>query len=238
MPGVATKPKGLKVKTIDDAVSAFLTYLKSEPSLPASAAKNAETVLNMLRHHLNTSDDDRPDEEFCSQSAPAKMIEHLDRFLRYCVMRELVLTFDQREFVFFVTYDFCEWLHKNKLLTDSSFVKFQLLREQHLDMWQRACTAAHEIAFSLPQRKTRAKNDQTIDFGRHDISQIVGDQIWLEIWSLPLLPVDDHVGPITLPKGIAESLQVGWMITCELAKTKSGWRIVEVGNIYPSLPFK
>jgi hypothetical protein len=47
-----------------------------------------------------------------------------------------------------------------------------------------------------------------------------------------------EVGPIALPKKLAASLQVGWMITCELVKSNTGWRIIDVGNIYPSLPFK
>lgn len=235
---LVTKPKGSKIRTIDQAMSAYLTSLTSEPSLNASSVKNAETVLDMLKHHLNTCYDDRPDDKFCSQSAPATIIENLDRFLRYCVMRELVLTFEQQEFVFFVAYDFCEWLYMNKLLTAANFLEVQLLREHHIELWKDACTAAQEIALSLHQRNTRGKTEQTIDFGRHDIMQIEGNQIWLEIWYLPFLPVDKQVGPIALPKNVAASLQVGWMITCELAKTKSGWRIAEVGNIYPSLPFK
>jgi hypothetical protein len=49
-----------------------------------------------------------------------------------------------------------------------------------------------------------------IDCGRHDIAEIKGDQIRLE---------------------------KGWIITGSLEQTKSGWQIIESGNIYPALPF-
>lgn len=107
MPRTAELNKGCStVTTIEEAFSAFLQDLRSE--LPTSAVANTETVLDMLRHHLNTCDTQADENaNFCVQSQPADLIRHLDRFLRYCVMRELVLSFDQQEFVFFVTYDFC-----------------------------------------------------------------------------------------------------------------------------------
>lgn len=237
MPNVGVLNRGRSTDTtIEQAFSAFLKELRT--GLPASAVANAETVVDMLRHHLNTCDTVANDgKNFCEHAQTPDLIGHLDRFLRYCVMRELVLSFEQQEFVFFVTYDFCEWLYKGKLLPEEDFQGFQNLREEHMAMWKRACAAAHEIASSLPRRRSRGVSN-VIEFGRHDIAQIQDDQVWLEIWSLPTLPADDSVGPITLPKKLAATLQVGWMITCELAKSKSGWQIVEVGNIYPSLPFK
>jgi hypothetical protein len=236
MPSTTVKKKVLSTATsIEDSFSEFLNALRAE--LPASAVKNTETVIDMLRHHLNTCDEGGGDKTFCIHARPADIESHLDRFLRCCVMRELVLTFEQQEFVFFVTYSFCDWLYKNNLLPDNVFVAFQLLRDHHMDMWKRACTAAHMIASSLARHKSMIASDQVIDFGRHDIARIKGDQIWLDIWSLPILPEECEVGPIKLPKDVAASLEVGWMITCEIAKSNSGWRIVQIGNIYPALPF-
>jgi len=236
MPRAAVKQKGLSsVSSVEDAVSLFLKDLRAE--LPASAVKKAEFVIGMLIRHLSECDEANADEKFSSQSGPAELIDHLDRFLRYCVMRELVLSFEEQEFVFFVTYDFCEWLNKTKLLPQDVYAAFQLVRDNHMDMWKQACAAAHEIHTTLGRRSLTTGN-QVIELGRHDIARIDGDQIWLEVWSLPILPKNRNVGPITLPKKLAAVLQVGWMITCELAKSKSGWHIVDVGNIYPSLPFK
>lgn len=221
---------------IEEAFSAFLKELASELSAPAVA--NVKSVLDMLRHHLNTCASEQNSPKKCHQVLePLALIEYLDPFLRYCVMREVVTTFEQQEFVFSVTYDFCEWMHKKSLLTDKDFAVFQRLKDMHLEMWKQAYIAAQKIESSLRRSKMVSDNKQIIDFGRHDIAKIQGNKVWLEIWSLPLLPVDDLVGPITLPKGVGATLQVGWMITCELANTKSGWRISDIGNIYPSLPF-
>lgn len=236
MPRVATKRKGLtSSSTLEDSFSVFLAELR--PELPAYAFKNAEEVIEMLRHYLNSCNETN-DDNFCKQSQPAALINYIDRFLRYCVMRELLLSFEQQQFVFFVTYDFCEWLYKNKLLKEDAFAAFQRVKDNHVKIWELACNAAHELASTRHKRVATTATKQVIEFGRHDIARIEGDQMWLTIWSLPTLPKDCNIGPIIIPKQIAASLQVGWMITCELAKSKSGWQFVEVGNIYPSLPFE
>lgn len=237
MARVATRSKDKeKTTTIDESIKAFLIELRS--NFPAQSVENAAVILGMLRNYLD--DDDQMEESassFCQSSAPASMIKRLDRFLRYTVMRELVLSFQQQEFVFFVTYDFCEWLKKKGLLPDNDYQQFQDLRDGHLKMWKQAGAVAEEIAFSLQRTKSAGRSSKTIEFARHDVLKIEGDQIWLDIWSPLMLPDETKIGPILLPGALTDSLQVGWMVTCELKKFKSEWRITDIGNIYPSLPF-
>src|SRR5262249_20973015 len=128
---------------------------------------------------------------------------------------------------------------KNKeLLADKEYRQIQALRDELLEMWKKGYEVAETIDSSLQRTKPTGRSAQMIEFAKHDILKIEGDQIWLEIWFPMILPKERKVGPIDLPKGLAASLQVGWMITCELKKSKSGFRISEIGNIYPSLPYK
>ncbi len=238
MAKVATRSKGTaSITTIDESINAYLIDVRS--NFPAEAFRNATAVLSMLRNYLDDDDDEEVSTaSSCKQSLPHTMIGRLDRFLRYRVMRELVVTFEQQECVFYVTYDFCEWLRKKGLLPDKEYRLFQDLRNGHLNMWKQGGAAAQAIAISLQSTRSPGRSSQAIEFARHDVLKIEGDQIWLDIWMPMILPKERTIGPITLPKTFAASLQVGWMITCELKKFKSGWRITEIGNIYPALPFK
>jgi hypothetical protein len=153
-------------------------------------------------------------------------------------MRELVVSLEQQQCAFFVTFDFCEWLQKKELLADKEYRQIQALRDELLEMWKKGYEVAETIESSLQRTKPTGRSAEMIEFAKHDILKIEGDQIWLEIWFPMILPKEKKIGPIDLPKGLAASLQVGWMITCELKKSKSSWRISEIGNIYPSFPYK
>jgi len=238
MARVATRSKGTAtITTIDESMEAYLIDVRS--NFPAAAIGNATAVLSMLRNYLDNDDhEEAPTGSFCKRSQPTTMISRLDRFMRYRVMRELVVSFEQQECVFFVTYDFCDWLRKKGLLPDKEYRLFQDLKDGHLEMWKNGGAVAQAIAISLQGTRPAGRSGEVIEFARHDVLKIEGDQIWLEIWLPMILPKETKIGPITLPKTFAASLQVGWMITCELKKSKAGWRITEIGNIYPSLPFK
>ncbi len=54
-------------------------------------------------------------------------------------------------------------------------------------------------------------------------------QIWLE----SLIPGDSEIGPIPVPTQIARASTVGWDVGGVIARTKKGWRLVEVWNISP-----
>src|ERR1700679_3197619 len=118
MAKVATRGKGTaSITTIDESINTYLIDVRS--NFPSEAGRNATVVLSMLKSYLDTDDDEEESTgSYCKGSIPAAMIGRLDRFLRYCVMRELVVSFEQQECVFYVTYDFCEWLRKKGLLPD------------------------------------------------------------------------------------------------------------------------
>ena len=94
-----------------------------ESKFPVEAVSNATAVLGMLRNYLNNVDSvEKSNGQFCKLSMPASMVGRLDRFPRYRIMREMVVTFEQQEcVVFFVTFNFCDWLKGKGLLPDKEY---------------------------------------------------------------------------------------------------------------------
>src|ERR1700679_1345452 len=107
MARVATRSKGTaSITTIDESMEPFL--IEGRANFSVAAGRSATAVLSMLRNYLNNDEHvEEPTTSFCKRSLPATMIERLDRFLRYRIMRELVVTFEEQECAFLVTYDFC-----------------------------------------------------------------------------------------------------------------------------------
>lgn len=168
------------VTTIDESFEAYLIYLASEYS--EAAAKKAKPALDALRHTLDRDQNsESATDSFCKQSKPAAIIRRLDRFLRYRVMREMVCTWEQQQFIFFVVYDYCEWLHTNGLFQDRDFELFESLRMKHFTMWEQADAVSHTIAFSFDEKKPAGRSTQVIEFTRHDVAKIEDNKIWLEI---------------------------------------------------------
>ena len=61
------------------------------------------------------------------------------------------------------------------------------------------------------------------------IDRVEGNQIWLE----SLSSGDPGIGPIVVPAAIARACKVGWDIGGVVARTRTGWRLVEVWNVSP-----
>ena len=58
------------------------------------------------------------------------------------------------------------------------------------------------------------------------VRRVVGNRLYLE--GLTGGRVD-----MALPADVAERCRVGWSINLSLGKTAAGWKILDVGNVYP-----
>ncbi len=223
-----------KEANIEQAFANFLEELGS----PALAAK-ARPVVDVLSKFLNNNEatEWRQNPSFTEREKPSAMIKYLDRYLRYNLLRELRLSFEQIEYLSYGTYALVEWLGFKNYLSKRDVVEFEFLRDSQLSKWERAYTAAESIDTAIHKSKALDCTGEEIEFERHDIAEIKDNQIWLEIWSPPILPKERHIGPITLPKNVTRLLEKGWIISCALQQTKQGWKIVESGNVYPALPY-
>jgi hypothetical protein len=61
------------------------------------------------------------------------------------------------------------------------------------------------------------------------VVRIEPGKLWLE----PLTSLDSAIGPVPVPGEVSENCQVGWDISGSLAKTRRGWRWLEIWNVSP-----
>jgi hypothetical protein len=65
--------------------------------------------------------------------------------------------------------------------------------------------------------------------GHFFIRRVEPNQIWLE----SLVSGESEIGPIPVPAHVARACKVGWDIGGVVARTRTGWRLVEVWNLSP-----
>lgn len=75
-----------------------------------------------------------------------------------------------------------------------------------------------------------AADQEEIDFeetaeGYSNVRRVENDR-------LHLADVHDRTLVVKLPEEITSKCKSGWSINLELGKTKDGWKILEVGNVY------
>ncbi len=64
------------------------------------------------------------------------------------------------------------------------------------------------------------------DYAR--ISRVGPREVWFESTG------GEEVGPLVVPRRVSDLAQVGWNVSALLlVRTSKGWRVVEIGNVYP-----
>jgi hypothetical protein len=61
------------------------------------------------------------------------------------------------------------------------------------------------------------------------ITRVEPGQLWLS----GLLSSAGTIGPLAVPQEISDLAEEGWSVNLLLGRTRHGWRILEVGNVYP-----
>lgn len=64
----------------------------------------------------------------------------------------------------------------------------------------------------------------------HLVSRIEAGRIWLRVYRSA---VAEEIGPLSLPRGAAECLRVGWSFRCALGRLRGRWQLVELEEIHP-----
>ncbi len=54
-----------------------------------------------------------------------------------------------------------------------------------------------------------------------------------KLWLSGLLCGEGTIGPITVPRAITDLAEESWMVILGLGRTRRGWKILDVGNVYP-----
>lgn len=233
--------------TIDETMDGYLHDIRR--IAPPSVYHDTAAVLDVLCHHLDEHGPETllPSEvlpfetsarSYCSMLGPIRMLDNLEHFFRYCLLREISSDSAMRASTREIVFDFCDWLSRRNHITPACVQRVNELRDKLEDLDLLSARLSRDLARHLAESKTLKRYIEKVDFGRHDIFKIAGDELWLEVWSLPVLPADLVIGPFKLPPHFLNELSRGWMIESKLGKTATGvWEMIEVGSVHPSLPF-
>ncbi|MBI3989143.1 MAG: hypothetical protein HY347_05960 [candidate division NC10 bacterium] len=200
-----------------------------------------QSIIELLQHSLNgyayqylDKDEsmllDRLEKEqrleFCQVFGPEKILPNIDEFLGYFMVRKVMAGKDLLRAAGTVTKKLARWLAEHGYAE----------AEEVEDAMERGAEAARDLpkAEDLAERLWRFVDDQEptpvleeID-DYFSITRVELGKIWLS----PLTRKGE-IGPFVVPRSISDRCVVGWNVSLRVGRTARGWRILEVGNVYP-----
>lgn len=228
--------------TIDDALGRFLEFERAR--LAPRGYRRYVDVVELLTHclngygHMGLSDLERErfeqayqagdEEAFCHLFGPEHIVDNLGEFLRYFMVRKVVAGQELLRAAGTVTKELARWLHQQGWIDDDALA----------DALDRGAAAARD----LPKAEKLAGLlcELTRGAPRIDDPDTVADEDWVE----DLLPIEriepgalwfeGGIGPLKVPREASGLAQAGWCVNVVLARTQGVWRLLEVGNVYPS----
>lgn len=230
--------------SIAEVLAEFL--VEQEKRLAPSTFRKYEEVIALLRHSLDSyahqglSEGERAfweeryhkDEEagsFSNTFGPEKILDNVGEFLGYFMVRKVWASKDLLRAAGTVTKKLAAWLRDHGYAT----------RDDADDAIERGSEAARdlpraeELAEILRDMIDRSPPARVLEEWEDDYATIrrVGPG---EIWFGPP-GGKKEVGPVRVPARASELAQVGWDVSVLLlGRTREGWRILELGNVYPN----
>ncbi len=209
------------------ADSSFRQYLQVVDLLCSSLNNYAHDGLSERERRLFTEAYDAGDEQaFCHLFGPEKIPEHLGSFLGYFMVRKVFAGRELLRASGTVTRRLVEWLEREGFIEAA------------------VATAAVERAKVAARDLPRADRLGQLLAGLTDADLPVGlEQLADDCFVEDFLPIERvepgalwferGIGPVAVPKAASELAEVGWEVNVVLARTASGWRLLEVGCVYP-----
>lgn len=234
------KPKGIAQPAISEVLAAFLEEQRQR--LKPRTFRRYEDVVQLLQLYINDYGPGEIDEreevrydgfhrqglEFCDIYGPEEILSRMGMFLSYFMVRKVVAGQDLLRAAGTVTKNLARWLQEKGYAT-----------AQGAD---RAVAQGTRAACDLP--KAERLSDLLYDFAHsappEEILEQLDDHFTIErvepgrLWLAGLMyHRAETVGPISVPKQVTDLAEEGWAVSLLLGRTRRGWRILEVGNVYP-----
>lgn len=229
--------------TINEALDAFLA--EQEERLAASTYRRYAEVIELLRHSLDgyahqalskrerafweeRYDRDEDAGSFCNTFGPEKIPENLGEFLGYFMVRKVSAGKDFLRSTGTVIRKLAGWLEEQGWID----------AEEAADARERGAEAgrdlprAEELAEILWETSERQPPEAILEEWEDDlatIGRVERGSIWFRDFRS-----GEEVGPVEVPVRASELARAGWTISALLlGRTRRGWRILEMGNVYP-----
>jgi hypothetical protein len=226
--------------SIEAALNDFL--LEQRRLLSDASFRNYLSIVDLLCSYLNGyAYDDLGETEarrwraafdagdgqaFCHLFGPEKIAEHVDDFLGWFMVRKVIAGPGLLRAAGPVVKRLLRWLKREEYV-EPALAAEALERAAALG---RALPRAERLAmllFDLTEETAPDELDEVAD------EAIVEDLLSIERVEPGALFFEGGIGPLAVPEAASELAEVGWEVNAVLAPTPGGWRLLEVGCVYP-----
>lgn len=224
--------------TINEVFAEFLAAEKHR--LAARTYRRYEEIIDLLRHSLDgyayqslsraeqASWEKRwqGDEEagsYCNTFGPEKIPAELGSFLGYFMVRKVMGGADLKRAAGTVTGKLVAWLAEREYIgPDDTADALERTNDAARDL-----PRAERLAVFLSDHARAGASERILEEWETDLAATITRVEPGKLWF-------DGIGPVTVPVAASELAEEGWEVSAlALGRTRSGWKVLEMGNIYP-----
>ena len=236
---MSTKPQTIAQPTISEVLQQFLDDQRQR--LRPRTFARYEDVIELLQHSINgyaynylsreesALFDELYDQDlqFCDVFGPEKILENVGEFLDYFMVRKVIASQELLKAAGTVTKKLARWLEENGYSTAEEAemaVESGTEAARSLPKAEKLAGLLYDFAHSQPSEEVIERVDD-----RFTIKRVEPGKLWLSGW----LPPTGTIGPVAVPREITNLAEEDWSVTLWLGRTRWGWKILDVGNVYP-----
>jgi hypothetical protein len=171
--------------------------------------------------------------EFCDLFGPDKIVQSLDNFLGYFIIRKVVAGEDFLRAAGTVTKKLSRWLEEKGYLSQEAAgeaTRTSAAAARDLPKAERAARILRESADRLGAHMAQLAERDYLEFDHFTIARVEPGRLWLEVREGGKVR---ERGPIPAPEAATRWLRPGWTVSCSLGRVRKSWRLLEVANVYP-----
>ncbi len=220
-------------RTIDQLFEEFLA--DQEARLSPKTFDKYEGIIHLYRSYLESYWPDRSGKEYeavtkakgtyCGTFGAEDITSGFFGFLDYFMPHKVIAGTETMKAAGTVVKKLAKWLVEKGFTEDNESVR-DMVGHAARDL-PASQKLLDELSDWLSQ-SSPVKSGREIE-GHFMIQRTGPKQIWLE----SMIDGDEEIGPIPVPPRVARACKVGWDVGGVVARTKNGWRLVEVWNISP-----
>jgi hypothetical protein len=167
--------------------------------------------------------------EFCDVFGPDKIgSSEIGEFLDYYMVRKVIGSKELMKTVGRVMRAFVKWMHEKGYMEEEDFEASELTVDELKDdlplVEELACLIFDFIENNPPEEKVGEERDSYFR-----VKRIGPGKLWL----VDFMTGGKEIGPVPVSGEISSGCKEGWVICLTLGKTRRGWRMLQVGNVYP-----
>jgi hypothetical protein len=209
------------------ADASFRKYVEVVDLLVSSLNNYGHDALSEReRRRFGEAYDAGDEQAFCHLFGPEKIPEHLGSFLGYFMVRKVFASRELLRAAGTVSGRLVGWLEREGYI--------------EADVAAEAIERAKAAARDLPRADRLGELladlcDADPPGGLEELADdcFVEDYLPIERIEPGALWFEGGIGPLAVPKAASELAEVGWEVNVVMARTARGWRLLEVGCVYP-----